>query len=474
MFKKNDELVMDITGFGSEGEGIGKPEGFPLFVKKAIPGEKILAGVTKIKKTYGYARIIEIIEKSPDRTGEKCPYAKRCGGCSLQHLDYQAQLKFKTEKVKNNLLRLGGIDIDVPDCIGMDDPWRYRNKAQVPLGKDKDVKLIAGFYAEASHTVIPHDDCLIGCIENGPIVKCVTEFMKGYGISAYDEEKHTGLVRHILIRKGYHTGEIMVCLIINGNDLPAKEELVRRLLAFEGMTSISLNINKEKGNVILGEKIENLYGPGYITDMIGPLSFRINPLAFFQVNPIQTEKLYKKALEFADLKGNETVWDIYCGIGTISLFLAQKAGSVRGIEIIPEAVENAKENALLNGFTNTNFYTGTAEELLPRIYEKEQKGADVIVVDPPRKGCGQSLLETIVKMQPSRVVYVSCDSATLARDLKWLAEHGYETVKVQPVDMFPHTAHVETVCLLSKGDVKSKKIRVEFSLEDMDKDGFKK
>lgn len=450
MYKKNDEIIVDIVDLSSEGEGIGKIDGFPLFIKDALIGDKVKAGITKLKKNYGYARLIEVIEPSVNRCTPACKVSKACGGCQLQALSYSAQLEFKTNKVRNNLQRIGGIDVSVADCIGMEEPWRYRNKAQLPVSYDKNGKMVAGFYAGRTHAIIPQDDCMIGAEINKELTECILGFCNDYGITAYDEEKHTGLLRHILLRKGYHTGELMVCLIINGNSLPHADELVDRLLKFDGMTSISVNINTEKTNVILGKKLINLYGEGYITDKIGPLSFRINPLAFFQVNPVQTEKLYSKALEFAGLTGNENVWDIYCGIGTISLFLAQKAGFVRGVEIIPEAIENARENAVINNLTNTEFYVGSAEEVLPAIYEKEHCHADVIVVDPPRKGCDAALLETIVKMTPDRVVYVSCDSATLARDLKWLGEHGYKTVKAQPVDMFPHTNHVETVVLMTR------------------------
>lgn len=448
--KKNDEIIVEIVDITSEGEGLGKADGFPLFIKDSLPGDVVKARITKVKKTYGYARLMEVLTPSADRCAARCPLARPCGGCQLQEYAYPAQLAFKKAKVENNLKRIGGLDVPVEPVLGMEEPWRYRNKAQLPIGYDKNGRLVAGFYAGRTHNIMPQEDCLLGAEENAAIVKIVLSFMEEHGISAYNEEIHTGLVRHLLIRKGFHTAQWMVCLIINGTTLPFADDLVARLSACPGMTSISLNINREPGNVIMGRDMVYLYGPSYIEDNIGDLRFRISPQSFFQVNPVQTERLYQKALEFAGLTGQEDVWDLYCGIGTISLFLAQKAGRVRGVEIIPAAIENARENAALNNLTNTEFFVGSAETILPAIYEKEHCHADVMVVDPPRKGCDEALLSTMVSMQPDRIVYVSCDSATLARDLKWLSANGYRVEKVQPVDMFPQTSHVETVCLLSR------------------------
>lgn len=485
--EKNEIVTVEIVDMSSEGEGIGKPNGFPLFVKDTVIGDVAKVKVIKWKKSYGYGKLIEIIEPSPDRVEPLCPIARACGGCQLQSMRYEKQLEFKQKKVWNNLKRIGALPVVMvqekekmlcekpeeavcvqkPDAyrgeeaenitpipvyptIGMEYPWRYRNKAQLPVGFDREGKLVAGFYAGRTHSIIPQEDCFIANEWNKEILDCVLSFMKEYHIAPYQEETHSGLVRHILIRVGYHTGEVMVCLVINGKTLPHSQKLVESLRAFDGMTSICLNVNQEKTNVILGTEIINLYGAGYITDKIGNVSFQISPLSFFQVNPIQTEKLYQKALEYAGLTGDETVWDLYCGIGTISLFLAQQAKLVRGVEIIPAAIEDARRNAQLNGITNAEFYVGKAEEVLPEIYEKEQCSADVVVVDPPRKGCDEVLLETIVKMEPKRVVYVSCDSATLARDLKWMREHGYDTKCVQPVDMFGQGGHVETVALLTR------------------------
>ena len=338
--------------------------------------------------------------------------------------------------------------------IGMDEPWRYRNKAQFPFGKDKDGRIITGFYAGRTHAIIEQEDCLLGVEENQPILDCIRGFMEEYHIAPYEEELHKGLVRHVLIRKGFATEELMVCLVLNGDvkKLKAPEVLVERLVKLfpSHMASISCSINREKTNVIMGKEIVNLYGPGYITDYIGNVCYRISPLSFYQVNPVQTQKLYGTALEYAGLTGEETVWDLYCGIGTISLFLAQKAKKVYGVEIIPQAIDDARANAKLNHFENVEFFVGKAEEVLPEQYEKNQVYADTIVVDPPRKGCDSVCLDTIVKMAPEKVVYVSCDSATLARDVKYLGERGYEVKRVKTVDMFPWSGHVETVVLMSR------------------------
>ncbi len=466
MLKKNEEYIITIENMGSEGEGVGKIDGFTLFVKDALPGDVARVKVVKEGKTYGYGRLMEIITPSKDRVEPVCRVARQCGGCQIQELSYEAQLKFKQDKVKNNLERIGKLDSSLYEMctiIGMDEPYHYRNKAQFPVGMDKEGNIVAGFYAGRTHSIIPCDDCCaIGDEINSSILSIIKEHMKKHDIKPYDEEKHAGLVRHILIRRGFTTGEIMVCIIINGTKLNASCELVEELKKIDGMKSISININKEKTNVIMGKTVENLLGEGYITDYIGDVKFRISPLSFFQVNPVQTKKLYGKALEFAGLSGNETVWDLYCGVGTISLFLAKSAKKVYGVEIVPEAIEDAKINASLNGIDNTEFFVGKAEEVVPKMYKERGIGADVVVVDPPRKGCDQKLLATMVDMNPERIVYVSCDSATLARDLKYLGEHGYEVKKVQAVDMFPHTGHVETVVLLS---LKNGQPKLEVTME---------
>lgn len=449
-WKKNDRIQVSIEDMGDTGEGIGKTDGYTWFVKDAVIGDEVEAKVMKTKKSYGFARLEKIINASPNRVTPRCPVARQCGGCQLQAMDYKEQLVYKERKIYNNITRIGGFD-EVPmlPIMGMDEPWRYRNKAQFPWGLDKDGKIITGFYAGRTHVIIENEDCLLGIEENREILKIIKNHLERCHIRPYDEASHSGLIRHTLIRKGFHTGELMVCQVINGKSLPHQDELTEQLLKIPGMTSISVNINRDQTNVILGNEVINLYGPGYITDSIGGVKYRISPLSFYQVNPVQTEKLYSTALEYAGLTGGETVWDLYCGIGTISLFLAQKAKKVYGVEIVPQAIDDARENARINGIENVEFFVGKAEEVLPREYEKNQVYADVIVVDPPRKGCDEVCLDTIVKMGPKRVVYVSCDSATLARDMKYLAERGYEVVKVRGCDMFPHSGHVETVVLLS-------------------------
>lgn len=472
-YRKNDLVTLEIEDCGVDGEGIGKADGFTVFVKDAVIGDTVTAKIMKAKKHYGYGKLMEILKPSPYRVEPKCAFARQCGGCQLQALSYQQQLVFKTNKVRGHLERIGGFrDLPMEPIIGMDEPYHYRNKAQFPVGRNKEGKIVTGFYAGRTHTIIENRDCALGVPENKEVLDRVISHMEKWNIPPYDETTGKGLVRHILIRYGYFTGEVMVCLILNGTKLPHEDQLTEKLREIPGMTSITINVNKKKSNVILGEEIRILWGKGYITDKIGEISYQISPLSFYQVNPKQTQKLYEKALEYADLHGNETVWDLYCGIGTISLFLAQKAKFVRGVEIIPQAIENANENARINNISNVEFFTGKAEEVLPREYEKNGVYADVIVVDPPRKGCDEVLLETMIKMQPKRIVYVSCDSATLARDLKYLCANGYSLSRVCPVDQFGGTVHVETVVLLSKGEVDSKKIRVEFSLEDMDMSEF--
>lgn len=447
--KKNDQYTVTIEDMTTEGEGIGKVDGFPLFIKDAVMGDTVRIKVMKTKKNYGYARAEEILIPSPHRIPPACPVSRQCGGCQLQAMSYEKQLEFKGRKVANNLKRIGGFtDIEVLPVIGMDNPWRYRNKAQIPFGKNKDGEIVAGFYAGRTHTIIDQEDCMLGIEENKDIVRAVKQYMRQCHVEPYDEQNHRGTVRHTLIRKAFATGQIMVCIIINGKELPKSQQLVELLKKIPNMTSISYNINQEKTNVILGEKVVTLYGPEYIIDYIGNIKYQISPQSFFQVNPVQTEKLYQTALNYAGLTGNETVWDLYCGIGTISLFLAQKAKQVYGVEIVEAAIKDAKNNAAINGIKNAEFYVGKAEEILPEKNKKEQIKADVIVVDPPRKGCDQALLETIVDIGPEKIVYVSCDSATLARDLKMLTEEGFCVEKVQPVDMFGGTVHVETVTLL--------------------------
>ena len=480
---KNDEFELEITDLGSTGEGIGKIDGYTLFVKDALIGDKVRVKVMKTKKNYGYARMLEIIEPSEYRVESECPVARQCGGCQLQHCSYEKQLSWKEEKVANCLRRIGGVPVYTEEkyrkyknaeeqqnaentaesktpiimepILRMDKPVHYRNKAQFPVGYDKDGNPVAGFYAGRTHSIIPQTDCLIQHECNKQIVETVLEFMKRYNVTAYDEKKNRGIVRHILTRVGKATGEVMVCLVINAKKLPYSEEFVEMIkncgINLE-IKSITVNINRENTNVILGEKIETLYGQSYIEDYIGDIKYRISPLSFYQVNPEQTKKLYQTALEFADIKEGEVVWDLYCGIGTISLFMAREASKVCGVEIVPQAIEDAKQNAKLNNITNAEFFVGAAEDVVPTQYEKSggRLRADVVTLDPPRKGCDEKLLDTVVKMAPSRIVYVSCDPGTLARDVKVLTDKGYEVKRVRACDMFGGSFHVETVVLLSQ------------------------
>ena len=451
-YRKNDIVTVSIEDIGNDGEGIGKTNGYTLFVKDAVLGDIVEARITKCKKNYGYARVEKVLKPSSFRVEPKCALHKRCGGCQIQALSYEKQLAYKQQKIENNLIRIGGFqkeEIPMQPIIGMEDPYHYRNKAQFPVGYDKEGHLIAGFYAGRTHSIISNRKCYLGVEVNEQILNLVLAHMEAYAIPAYDEKTGKGLVRHVLIRYGFQSKEIMVCLVVNGSHIPEAEELIAKLRKIPGMTSISLNINREKTNVILGNKVKTLWGQSYIEDYIGNVKYQISPLSFFQVNPVQTEKLYGLALEFADLKGEETVWDLYCGIGTISLFLAQKAKQVYGVEIIPQAIDDARNNARINGITNAEFYVGKSEEILPQKYRDEGAFADVIVVDPPRKGCDEALLSTILQIAPKRVVYVSCDSATLARDLKFLCSQGYKLERCRAVDQFPMSVHVETVCLLS-------------------------
>ena len=597
--QKNDVFELQITDMSDEGAGIGKENGFTWFVKDAVVGDRVLAGATKVKKNYGFARLVQILESSDARTTPACPIARQCGGCQLQAMSYPAQLLFKQNKVRGALQRIGGIAVEsaadgnaqasanasdrrlceqpmtdaltgdqhplMLPILGAEAQFRYRSKAQFPFGTDKAGNPVTGFYAGRTHSIIPCADCLLGCEENKPVLEAILQWMQRRRISPYNEETGKGLVRHVLIRKGYYTGQMMVCLVINAQKLPYAEELtevlkraVNRKTAGQQtaelqmaqlqtaqlqiaqqqtaqrkaaqqekaqqekaqqrkteqqkaeqqpgraeqektedsaaasneqmhwpvpavLASVSYSVNTERTNVIMGTKLVSVYGPLYIEDEIheiedeifepehgrqvetntlpakcnaaarSVLRFRISPLSFYQVNPRQMERLYQTALRFAGLTGNETVWDLYCGIGTISLFLAQHAKKVYGLEIVPQAVEDARANAARNGLSNTEFFAGKAEEVLPRWYrEHPEVTIDVIVTDPPRKGCDAACLETMVQMAPRRIVYVSCDAATLARDLKFLCANGYRLEQVQVVDQFAQTVHVETVAMLSR------------------------
>ena len=476
---KNDIVTVEITDIGVSGEGIGHVDGYTLFIKDAVIGDVVEAKVMKAKKNYGYARLMKVITPSEYRVEPKCAFARRCGGCQIQEMSYDRQLVFKDQKIRGNLERIGGftkdqIDTVMQPVVGMEHPFGYRNKAQFPFGTDKEGNPITGFYAGRTHDIIANTDCALGVEQNKEILEIILQYMRENKIKSYDEKTGKGLIRHALIRYGFKTKEIMVCLVINGKKLPKAERLIEKLIQIEGMTSITISPNTRRDNVIMGDSYEILWGQGYITDYIGNVKYQISPLSFYQVNPVQTEKLYGLALEYADLKGDETVWDLYCGIGTISLFLAQKAKQVYGVEIVPQAIDDAKENAKINAIDNAEFFVGKAEEVLPEYYaeyEREHNGetahADVIVVDPPRKGCDETLLETIVKMQPEKVVYVSCDSATLARDLKYLCANGYEITVCRGVDQFPQSVHVETVVLLSQ-QKPDDTIEIDLDLDELD------
>lgn len=485
-YEKNQILTVEIVDITSEGEGIGKINGYPFFIKDAIIGDKAEIRVTRVKKNYAYARLEKVLVPSPFRVNAKCAFHRQCGGCQIQAMSYKRQLEFKESKVRNHLMRIGGFKLELIDrvmepIVGMDIPFHYRNKAQYPVGRDKEGNPVAGFYAGRTHVIIANTECDLGAEENKEILEIILSYMKENHVAAYDEVSGKGLIRHVLIRKGFSSGEVMVCIIINagkefagsrrdeksqradGEYLPFQKKLIEALVKVQGMKSILININSEKTNVIMGKELYTIWGEEVIKDTIHvrdvnnnfadsgrDITFTISPLSFYQVNPVQTEKLYSLALSYAGLTGRETVWDLYCGIGTISLFLARNAMQVYGVEIVSQAVEDAKKNAFNNNICNASFFVGKAEEVLPEKYEKEGISADVIVVDPPRKGCDETCIETMLKMKPDRIVYVSCDSATLARDLKVLCEGGYELKRVRAVDMFPQTVHVETVVLMSR------------------------
>ena len=487
--QKNDTVIVKIEDIGVTGEGIGKVDGYTLFIKDAVIGDVVEAKVMKAKKNYGYARLIRVVTPSKYRVEPKCRFARKCGGCQIQEMSYEQQLIFKQKKVYDNLERIGGfatehLEKTMEPIVGMKEPFYYRNKAQFPFGTDKNGNPVTGFYAGRTHDIIANTDCALGVAVNREILELILDFMEKHRISPYDEKTGSGLLRHVLIRFGFATKEIMVCFVVNKEKgktewIPYQEELIGQLCKIQGMKSISVSPNTKRSNVIMGESYEVLWGQGYITDYIGTVQYQISPLSFYQVNPVQTEKLYKLALAYAGLKSGEekkaVVWDLYCGIGTISLFLAQQAQQVYGVEIVPQAIDDARRNAKINGIENTEFYVGKAEEILPAYYEKytrehpgETARADVIVVDPPRKGCEESLLKTMLDMKPERIVYVSCDSATLARDLKYLCSSGaYELVKWRAVDQFPMSVHVETVCLLSREKSVKRYVHVDVTPEEL-------
>ena len=449
MLKKNGIYTVTIEDIGHKGEGIGKVKGIPLFIHGGLPGDELKVEITKLKKNYGFAKLLEIQKPSDRRVIPRCPIAEICGGCQIMSLEYSEQLNIKTQRVHETLKRIGKIDVPVHDTLGMEEPYHYRNKAQFPIGMEGSTPIM-GFFKTGTHEIVNTEHCYIQDPVNDVLTKIVKEYIAKHSVTVYDEGSRKGLLRHMVSRISNKTGEVMVIFVINGKELPHQEELIERLKQeVNNLKTVAQNINTKNTNVIFGETTTILYGEGYIVDHLMDLSFYISPRSFFQVNPTQTKVLYEKALEYADLNGEETVFDLYCGIGSISLFLAQKSKKVYGIEIVPEAIEDAKKNAELNNFTNTEFILGAAEVAVPKLYEKGIT-ADVVVVDPPRKGCEEIVLETMVKMDPKRIVYVSCNPSTLARDLAYLEENGYKTIEVQPVDLFPHSAHVECVALMYK------------------------
>ncbi|XZH04436.1 23S rRNA (uracil(1939)-C(5))-methyltransferase RlmD [Clostridium perfringens] len=454
MVEKNKEYIFDIISQGYEGEGIAKIDNkYPIFIEGALKGEKVKVRIVKVNKNFAYGKLMEVLEPSEERVNPPCAIYKRCGGCKLQHASYKAQLDFKWDRVKDCVSKIGKLDPSIVKYpLGMENPWRYRNKVQLPIGLiNGEVKI--GFFAPRSHDIIDMESCLIQDEIGDKVVKLTREWIEKFNIRPYNvdgEYDEKGIVRHIMIRRGFTTNEVMVVLVTNGEKLPHKEEFVDLMVKnIPGIKSVIQNINSKKTNVILGLESKTLWGEDTISDYIGDFRFNISPLSFFQVNPTQTEVLYGKALEYANLTGNEEVFDAYCGTGTITLFLSQKAKKVYGVEIIPQAIDNAWINAKENKVENVEFFVGESEVVIPDLINKGVK-ADVVVVDPPRKGCDKKLLDAITNINAKKIVYVSCDPSTLGRDLQVLEENGYKTLEVQPVDMFPNTSHVENVAKLIK------------------------
>lgn len=451
MVEKNVHYKIEITGVSSDGNGIGTVDGFTVFVPMTVTGDIVDVVVVKVLSRYAIGRALNLISPSPMRTEPVCPVYKRCGGCHLQHIDYKAQLEIKKDFIVSAMERIGGFKgIDVQDVIGMENPERYRNKCVFPIGLDKNDEVQSGFYAKRSHEIIPVDDCIVGSEINKKIVDAIKAYLNEVKVSVYDEENHKGLIRRVFIRDGKVSGEIMVVLSINGKSLPQKEKLIERLTAIsENIASIYININESRGNSVLGLENKLIYGKSVITDTLCGIDFEISPHSFYQVNPVMTEKLYGKALEFAEITENDNVLDVYCGIGTISLAAAKKAKVVTGVEIVEQAIVDAKKNAKNNGIENARFFADSAENAVPKLIS-EGLSPDIVILDPPRKGSDEATLKAIASAKPKRIVYVSCNVATLARDAKFLAELGYKPTKCIGVDMFPHTAHVEVVCLMER------------------------
>lgn len=437
MLNKNEEYIVDIVDQGIDGEGIARINGFTVFIDGAIKGEKVKVAVIKVLSSFGYARLLEILKKSESRVDSDCSAFKRCGGCSLRHIKYEKTLEIKTDMVKNCLIKALGFEPKVNQCIGMNNPMNYRNKLQYPVGINKDGKPVMGVYAKRTHEIVETSNCLIQDEESSKIANDILSLMQKYEIEPYNEAQRSGTVRHIIIRKGKKTNEIMVNIVTNTNEMKNSTNLTKELKEkYKNIKTIVQNINSKNTNVILGDTTRVLYGSGYIEDYLGDFKFKISPLSFYQVNPTQTEVLYNKAVEYAKLSGGETIFDLYCGIGTIGIFASKKVKKIYGIEVIPQAIENAKENANLNNAENCEFFAGEVEKILPELVQRCE--ADVVFIDPPRKGCDKKVLDTLLEVKPKKIVYISCNPATLARDIAVLQEK-YELVEVQPVDMFPFT-----------------------------------
>lgn len=455
MVKKNEHYIVEIKDISSDGNGVGSIDGFAVFVPMTAVGDIVEIIAVKVLSHYAVGRLMKIIKPSPDRQDAPCPVFRRCGGCHLQHIKYEAQLELKKNFIESAFRRIGGFsDFVCDEIIGMDEPYRYRNKCIFPIGEDKSGEIISGFYARRSHDIIPIDDCIAGSEINEDINKAVLEYMKENNIQPYNELKHSGIVRRVFIRNAVSSGEIMVVISINGDNIPRRERLIKKLRAVSSdIVSIYININKAKTNNVLGDENKLIFGNAVILDTLCGIEFKISPHSFYQINPIMTEKLYGKALELADISGDDNVMDIYCGIGTISLAAAKKAKIVAGVEIVEQAIADARENAADNMIENAVFYADSAENAVPKLIGDGMK-PDIVILDPPRKGSDESTLKAIVSAEPKRIVYVSCNVSTLARDAKFLAEHGYFPHRCTGVDMFPHTCHVETVAVFTNLNAK--------------------
>ena len=470
MLEKGKIYEAVITDYTAEGQGVAKIEGCAVFVPSAIMGEKYRITIEKAAKNWAAGKIVEILEKSSHRVQRQCPISASCGGCDFWHMDYEEETRLKAQRVRDCLNRLGGESLENVEILAAPDCQGYRNKAQYPVASRKG-RVYAGFFKAGTHTVVENKRCLILPEDTDRVKDIVIDYVNQFRIPAYDEAAHKGLLRHIYVRRGAVSGQVLVCLVVNGRKLPHAEDLIARLQGVPGFTTLVLSVNTKKGNTILGEEFITLYGPGYIEDTLCGLDFRLSARSFYQVNHHQAQRLYDAAISQAEITKDDTVLDLYCGVGTITLCMAKAAGKVIGVEVIPQAVEDARENAKRNGIENAEFFCGDAGEAALEL-ERQGVKADVVVVDPPRKGLNADAIEALARFNPRRIVYVSCDPATLGRDVALLKERGYAVKNAMAADLFPRCAHVETVVLLSKGEVDSKKIRVEFSLEDMDMSEF--